>query len=56
MSSLDENSIVLRHLIRQYFTASKSSESMNSALGKKNPKHKGFHTSQTAVEELTAAK
>jgi len=35
MSTLDENSIVLRHLIRQYFTASKSSESMNSALGKK---------------------
>lgn len=35
MSSLDENSIVLTHLIRQYFTASKSSKSRNSALGKK---------------------
>lgn len=35
MSSLDENGIVLRHLIRQYFTASKSSKSMNSALSKK---------------------
>lgn len=52
MSSLDENSIVLRHLIRQYFTASKSRESMNSALGKKR-----IHSSRAAAEEkLTAAR